>query len=344
MALSHTTAGSQAPSFRNLELVMENFEEQSGKVKKQHVDGAESPTEAEKLSREVHGVKWFMIVTAILSSMFLFALDNTVVADIQPEIIQRFGGIEKLPWLGAAFALGAVAILPWGKAYGVFNIKWLYVVSVAFFEIGSAICGASPNLNALIVGRAIAGVGGSGMYSGCLTYLTVTTTEQERPRYISFVGIVWGVGTVLGPVLGGAFAQSSATWRWAFYINLVVGALLAPVLLFGLPSIDLQNGTPFMVKLKQMDWLGIVVFNAAMVCFIMAINFGGSVFAWRSASEVVLWIMAGILFVVFGFTLRFHPFVSEKDRLYPVQLLKRLVLVNLQFQVFLASGVLQVSV
>ena len=71
-------------------------------------------------------------------------------------------------------------------------------------------------MDALIVGRAICGLGGAGMYTGVLTLLSVTTTEHERPTYIGFTGITWGLGTVLGPIIGGAFADSSATWRWAF--------------------------------------------------------------------------------------------------------------------------------
>lgn len=109
-----------------------------------------------------------------------------------------------------------------------------------FFEVGSVICGAAPTMDALIIGRVVAGIGGSGIYIGynfflvseklsgtlgltlrsTLNYLTVLTSSQERGRYMSGIGLVWGVGAILGPVVGGAFSQSPATWRWAFYINL----------------------------------------------------------------------------------------------------------------------------
>lgn len=106
------------------------------------------------------------------------------VADVQPAIIAAFGNVQDLPWLGAAFGLGAVAILPWSKAYGIYNIKWLYIFHVIVFEAGSALCGAAPNMPAMIIGRVITGVGGSGMYMGCLMLLTVTTSNQERPFYM----------------------------------------------------------------------------------------------------------------------------------------------------------------
>ncbi len=165
-------------------------------------DGSETPLEKVPSPRDVHGWKWAVVVASILSSTFLFSLDNTIVADVQPAIFECFDEIDTLAWLGVAFALGSAAtILPWCKAYGVFNVKWLYIFHVLLFEVGSALCGGAKTMNALIVGRAIAGVGGCGMYLGCLTYLSITTSMQERPVYMGSTGLIWGVGTVLGPVV-----------------------------------------------------------------------------------------------------------------------------------------------
>lgn len=133
--------------------------------------------------RNITGIKWVLVVTSILSSTFLFALDNTVVADVQPKIVDRFGQIEKLPWLPVAFLVAAVStnliwyvdgynsgfdfsLTKWicrGKIYGQFNIKWLYLFCVFLFEVGSALCGAAPTMNAFIGGRVLAGLGGAGL-------------------------------------------------------------------------------------------------------------------------------------------------------------------------------------
>lgn len=292
----------------------------------------ESVAEQEDSARNVHGIKWFIVVCAVLSTTFLFGLDNTLAADVQPSIIQRLGEISKLPWVGTSFALGAVAtMLSWGKAYGVFDIKWLYITHIFLFEVGSALCGAAPTMNALIVGRAIAGLGGSGMYVGCLNYLSVTTTVQERPLYMGLIALTWGIGTVLGPTVGGAFADSSATWRWAFYINLVIGAVFSPAYLFLLPSIDFHPEASFMQRItKQTDWLGIIVFAGAMTAFVMAISFGGSVYEWNSASEIVLWVLSGLLTIAFALTQFYHPFVSVAHKLYPTHFLRMPVMVMLQ--------------
>ena len=278
-----------------------------------------------------------MAYVSILSSTFLFALDNTVVADIQPAILNQFKQVKDLPWIGVAFALGAIALLPWRRAYGAFDVKWLYIASVLLFEIGSGLCGAAPTMNALIIGRVIAGVGGAGMYSGCLTYIAVTTTNLEWPMYMAGIAIVWGLGTVLGPIVGGAFTSSSATWRWAFYINLPIGATFAPAYFFLLPSYDLRAGTSLVNKLKMMYWIAMVIFFAGTTCFTMAINFGGTTYAWNSGSEIALWVLSGALFIVMTAVTIYHPLISAENKMYPSHFLRRPVLVNLQVQLFPSS-------
>jgi hypothetical protein len=165
--------------------------------------------------RDISGLRWLIVVLAILSSTFLFALDNTVVADVQPRIVLQFEAVDKLAWLSVAFIMAAVSTnLLFGQLYSQFWPKWLYIGSVLVFEIGSAVCGAAPNMVALIVGRALCGVGGSGMYLGVMTLIAATTTVQERPLYVGCIGLTWGLGTILGPLVGGAFADSAATWRY----------------------------------------------------------------------------------------------------------------------------------
>jgi len=96
-----------------------------------------------------------------------------------------------------AFLIGASSTnLIWGKVFGQFNAKWTYILCVFVFEVGSAVCGAAPNMNAMIIGRAICGVGGSGMYVGVMTLLAATTTIHERPMYVGGTGLTWGLGSL----------------------------------------------------------------------------------------------------------------------------------------------------
>ena len=119
--------------------------------------------------------------------------------------------------------------------------------------------------------------------------------------------------------------------RKAFYINLVIGAIFTPAYLFLLPNIDFRPEVSLMQRvMKQTDWLGIIVFAGAMTTLVMAVSFGGSVYAWSSASEIVLWVLSGLLIIAFALTQFFHPFVSVEYKLYPTHFLRKPVMVSLQ--------------
>lgn len=274
----------------------------------------------------------------ILSSIFLYALDNTVVADIQPVIVEEFDSIAKLSWLSNAFLLTATATnMVWGRIYGQFNSKWFYIFNVALFEVGSAVCGAAPNMTAMILGRAICGIGGAGLYVGCMTLLAVTTSMRERPMYISGTGFTWGLGIVLGPIIGGAFAKSSVGWRWAFYINLFIGGVCAPAYLFLLPSVDPRPGVPFTKRAAEMDYVGILLQMGGLVTFFLALNWGGVTYPWSSGTIIGLFVACGFLFVLLGIQQTWAIFTTIPRRIIPVQFFRSRTVLIL-FCVTAASG------
>ncbi|KAF4494557.1 ABC transporter [Fusarium agapanthi] len=290
--------------------------------------------------RSIRGWKWAVAYAAMLSTTLLFAIDNTIVANIQPSIIKDFGHLELMSWIGTGFALGTMFILLWGKVYGVFNIKWVYIFNIFLFEAGSAVCGAAPNIQALIIGRVIAGIGGSGMYSGTLTYVSVLTNEHEKPAYLAGSTVVWGIGSVLGPVVGGAFATSNATWRWGFYINLPIGVVFAPAYFLLFPSTDPNPTKTLSEKLRLLDRINAVIFLAGSACLTVALTFGGVVYSFNSGTIIALWTVTGVLLVAFIVLLKIHPLVSKENRLYPLHFFKNWILINMQVQVFLSSGII----
>ncbi|KAH8177878.1 major facilitator superfamily protein [Sarocladium implicatum] len=274
----------------------------------------------EKPPRDISGWKWFVAMASILSSIFFYALDNTVVADIQPVIIEDLGELEKLTWLSVSFLLGATATnLIWGKVYGQFNAKWTYIFSVVLFEVGSAICGAAPNMNVMIVGRALCGVAGAGLYVGVMTLVAVTTTMKERPLYVGGTGLTWGVGIVLGPIIGGGFSASKVGWRWAFYINLLIGAVCAPAYLFLLPSADPRPGVSYKERTREMDYIGSILQMAALTTFILAISWGGVVYPWNSGTIIALFVVSGLLFIILGAQQVWTIFTTVSRRIIPVE-------------------------
>jgi hypothetical protein len=120
------------------------------------------PLEQVESRQHYSGWKWVLTCFALYSSAFLYGLDNTIVADIQSAAIETFGAVDKLAWLGSGFPLGSIAvILPVGKAFGKFDVKWMFIGSLLMFVGGSALCGGAPNMNALIIGRVWAGAGGA---------------------------------------------------------------------------------------------------------------------------------------------------------------------------------------
>ncbi|CRL28217.1 Sucrose/H+ symporter, plant [Penicillium camemberti] len=291
-------------------------------------DGKQTPpandnaplAEPEAPPRDISGWKWYLTLASILASTFLYALDATVVADLQSVIVQDLGGITKLSWLSVAFLLSATATnLVWGRVYGHFNAKWFYIFHVTIFEIGSAICGAAPSMNVMILGRAIAGVGGSGLYVGCMTLIAMTTTISERPIYISCTGLSWGLGIVLGPVIGGAFSESSVGWRWAFYINLFIGAVCAPFYLFLIPNKDPRPGASIKERAVELDYPGIVLQCGALTALIMAINLGGVTYPWNSGRIIAMFVVSGVLFIALGIQQVWTIGVSLSRRIIPVQ-------------------------
>ncbi|KAI9765802.1 MAG: hypothetical protein M1840_007084 [Geoglossum simile] len=298
---------------------------------------------AEKITRSITGIKWALVVVGILSTTFLFALDNSIVADIQPKIIQTFGEIDKLPWLSVAFALGSAAsTLIWASLFSTFDAKVNYLVSLLLFEIGSAICGAANMMDVLIFGRALAGLGGAGLYVGVITLLSALTTPTERPLYVASTGLIWGTGSVLGPVIGGAFADSKATWRWSFYINLVVAAVFVPVYFLMLPSVDPQPQRKAKDKIAGLDFVGAILIMGAFCCGVVGLSFGGSLFAWwvalsviqldidsptlthyrKSATIIVLLVFSVVLTILFGIQQVWTVATTAETRLLPVQYFK----------------------
>lgn len=159
--------------------------------------------------------------------------------------------------------------------------------------------GAANSMNLFIAARAVAGVFAVGLYIGANSIISVVTTERERPLYVALIGLVWGLGTVLGPIIGGGFAGSSATWRWGFYINLCVGAVGAPIWIFLLPSHDPRPGVPIRTRIKSFDYVGSLLNIGYHLCLILGTNLGGTLYSWHSGRIIALFVLGGVFLLVF---------------------------------------------
>lgn len=274
-------------------------------------------------SRTIRGFRWLIVCISLYSTCFLYGLDTTIAADVQGPVIKVFGHASQIAWIGAGFPLGSVCvILILGTLLNMFNMKWVYVGAVVLFEVGSALCGGAPTMSALIVGRVLAGAGGSGIYLGSLQYFTVMTAEKERGFYLSLIAMSWGLGAVLGPVIGGAFAVSSATWRWAFYINLVIGAVSAPAFLFYLPPIHPMQGVSIRSRVASIDFVGLILGAGVWTSFLLAFTMAGAQWPWKDGRTIATFVVFGVVLVVYVLQQYFAFLTTPAKRAFPVHLLR----------------------
>ena len=155
-----------------------------------------------------------MIVVALALSIFLVAIDMTIMATAIPRITDQFHSLDQVGWYGSAFFLTIASFQStWGKIYKFFPLKGSFLISILIFEIGSLVCGVAQNSTTLIVGRAIAGVGGAGIASGAYTIIAFSAPPRQRPAFTGILGASYGVASVIGPLLGGVFTDK-LTWRW----------------------------------------------------------------------------------------------------------------------------------
>ncbi|KAK2832015.1 hypothetical protein FQN49_006936 [Arthroderma sp. PD_2] len=257
---------------------------------------AKEKTEAEAEAEAVQSqdvdyptVFWASCVSfGVALGLFMVGLDMTIVAAAIPRITDDFKGINLVGWYASAYFITLACFQPfWGKVYPYFSIKYTFLGAIFIFSLGSLIAGIAPNSTALIVGRAVMGVGGAGIASGGYAILGVVVRPQVRPVFTGLITTVYSVANVLGPILGGIFTQQT-TWRWCFYVNLPIGCVAGLVIffLFRPPQSAHRADAPLKEKLSHMDPIGIVLALASLIFFTRALEIAGIEEKWNSASVI----------------------------------------------------------
>ncbi|KAJ5502678.1 Major facilitator superfamily domain general substrate transporter [Penicillium fimorum] len=271
----------------------------------------DKPTEEEKKEdddaetaqdEEQYPTAWKLMLISIglCLCVFCVALDNTIIATAIPKITDQFNSLEDVGWYGSSYLLTTCAVsLMFGKLYTFYSIKWIYLTALFIFEIGSLVCAVTPSSVGLICGRAIAGLGAAGLFSGSILIVSKSVPLNKRPFYTSIIGAMFGIANVAGPLMGGAFTDH-LTWRWCFYINLPFGAVtfLFVLFFFQTPKAIMKKST-FKEQLKELDLVGSLFFLPAIISLLLALQWGGTKYAWGSGRIVGLFVVFGVLGLVF---------------------------------------------
>ncbi|RYP44830.1 hypothetical protein DL768_008750 [Monosporascus sp. mg162] len=255
-------------------------------------DGSDSSPGSQSGTREyLSGVKLFLVMFSLTLAVFLMLLDSSVVATATPKITGEFHSLNDIGWYGTSYLLASCALQPLsGKIYTYFNVKWTFLAFFAVFELGSALCGAAISSNMLIIGRSVAGLGASGLLNGGYTILALIVPVAKQA---GFRGVLMGLsffGLLAGPLIGGALTEYT-TWRWCFYINLPCGAVIGGfLLLVSIPDYRVYgDGTQAISQsLRKLDLIGFLLFTPTVIMFILALQWGGTVYPWNSATIIGL--------------------------------------------------------
>ncbi|KAF8542650.1 major facilitator superfamily domain-containing protein [Trichophaea hybrida] len=253
------------------------------------IESEPTPTVVTADGEYLSGLKLYILLSGLSLVVLLIALDNAILSTAIPTITAYFHSIDDVGWYGSVYLLTTCVLQPLsGKIYSQYSLKYIFLAFLATFELGSLVCATATTSKTLILGRAIAGMRSSGLFSRTITIMAATVQLEKRALYMGIVSSIFGVTTIARPLIGVALSDH-VSWRWCFYINLPAGAVTALLLmLFFRPrERKLASATHFQ-NIQKLDLIGCSLFMPACTMLLLALQWGGSRYLWNSAVVIGL--------------------------------------------------------
>ena len=238
--------------------------------------------------------RFWAVYASLLVVMFLSAMDQTIVGTALPTIVGDLGGAAHMAWILTAYTLAITVAMPvYGKLGDLVGRKNLFLVAIALFLIGSALCGTADTMTQLIIYRFIQGLGGGGLMISSQAITGDLIPPRVRGTYMAPMGAMFGIASILGPIIGG-WLTDSVSWRWTFWINLPLGVLafVAIAIVLRLPSHRLTS---------PIDWWGLAFMDAGAVAIVLMATWGGNQYAWTSPVIIGLGAAGAVCWGLFAF-------------------------------------------
>ena len=269
--------------------------------------------------RRIHGFALASVLTALMLTLLLEALDQTIVGTALPRIVGQLQGFDRYTWVVTAYLLGSTTMIPIvGKLSDQFGRKWFFIAGVLLFLTGSALSGAAQTMNQLIIFRAVQGLGAGTGIALVFTVVGDIFPPAERARWQGIFASVYGFSSVVGPTIGGWLTDNGpivgnlitneTRWRWVFYVNIPIGILALAVLLIYLPAniSTRSNQLRGWAALRRVDFIGAILASGATICLLLGLTWGGNqTYDWTSPQVIGILAASCVLYIAFFITERF---------------------------------------
>lgn len=251
----------------------------------------------QEISSEANRQRSILLVFAgLILTMLLASLDQTIFSTALPTIVGELNGVDRMLWVITIYILASTIMLPiYGKMGDIVGRKGLFLAAISLFIIGSIVGGFAQDMDWLIAGRGVQGLGGGGLMVLSQAIIADVVPARERGKYMGIMGGVFAISSVAGPLLGGWFTEE-ITWRWCLWMNIPLGiaALLAAIFFLHLPSMKSKSQKP------KIDIAGMLLLAIASTALVLLTTWGGTTYAWTSTlilSLIAITVLAGVIFV-----------------------------------------------